>query len=161
MKEQDLLKKVFEKTNATNQEYWLKQCDDKESAIALSMLFVRESLKLIQKPNQTEWLDATIKDLEFRIGRDDLYSTGFLPEKPNLLSAVKSVKESNVDRSALTHIIRESQKDVLYGMFSLLGGGHCFEDGLESAWELFEIDEDGKPKRGFVMMNEIVNEFEN
>ena len=60
--------------------------------------------------------------------KTDIYSLGFRPEKPNLLSAVKAVKSSNVDVAALTHIIRESQKEVLYGIFSLLGGGHCFEE---------------------------------
>ena len=159
MNEQELLKKVFKDTKVEDQNYWLEQCD-KQSALALSMLFVRESLKLLQKPNQTEWLDATIKELERRIGKDDLYSIGFLPEKPDLLAAVKSVKDSNVDTAALTHIIRESQKDVLHGMFSLLGGGHCFEDSLESNWGLFELDDDGNPDKGFVMLNEIVCEFE-
>jgi len=64
-----------------------------------------------------------------------------LPEKPDLLVAVKSVMDSNVDIVAVSHIIRESQKDVLYPILSLLDGGHCFADSLESNWAVFELDD--------------------
>ena len=108
----------------------------------MAMLFLREAWEFVQSPGDSSWVEATIGELQSRVGRDDLYALRFLPERPDLLAAVKAVKESDVDIDAVTHIIREAQKKVLYGLISILDGGHCFSDGLESNWGLFELDEE-------------------
>ena len=159
MNDRDLLRKVFESTPVDDEEYWLEQCSEQES-VPMTMLFAREAWNLITDPGNTEWVDATIKEAESRVGREDLYAMRFLPEKPTLLAAVNTVKNSNVDIEAVTHIIREAQKDVLYGLLSRLDGGHCFADGLDSDWGLFELDEELEPKRPLMMLSEIAHMFD-
>lgn len=159
MDDKELLTKIFENTPVKNQDYFLDKCSESES-VPMTMLFAREAWKGVLASNQNEWIDASINSLKGRIGRDDLYSKAFLPEKPDLLSALEHIKESSVDESAVSYVVREAQKDLLYWIFSILDGGHCFSDGLDSNWALFELDEDLTPKRQLMMFQGTSHEFD-
>lgn len=159
MNDKELLAKIFGDLAIEDKDYWMDNCDDRQS-VPMAMLFLREAWEFVQSPGNSEWIDATIREMESRIGRDDLYALRFMPEKPDLLAAVKAVKESDVDIDAVTHIIREAQKDVLYGLISILDGGHCFSDGLDSNWGLYELDEELEPKRPVMMLKEVAHTFD-
>ena len=159
MNDKQLLTEVLKDSVVEDKDYWLEHCS-KSQSVPMTMLLEREAWKGVLKPDQVEWIDATIQSLEQRIGRDDLYALRFLPEKPTLLAALKSVKESGVDPLVVTHIVRECQKALLYRVFSLLDGGHRFEDGLDSNWGVFELDKDLNPRRPLMMFGDTAHEFD-
>ena len=159
MDDRELLAKVFADLDIADQDHWMNSCDDRQS-VPMAMLFLREAWKFIRSPGDSAWVDATITEMESRVGRDDLYALRFLPEKPDLLAAVKAVKESDLNVDAVTHILREAQKDVLYGLVSILDGGHCFADGLDSNWGLYELDEELEPKRPVMMLGDAAHLFD-
>ena len=159
MGDRELLAKILADITIEDKDYWMDHCDDQQS-VPMAMLFLREAWNFIRKPGDSEWVDATIREMESRIGRDDLFALRFLPEKPDLVAAVKAVKESDVDINAVTHIIREAQKDVLYSLISILDGGHRFSDGLDSNWRLYELDEELEPKRPVMMLSDVAHMFD-
>jgi hypothetical protein len=159
MKDKDLLQEILAETAVDEQEYWMNSCSTEES-VPMSMLFLREAWSGVMKAKQTEWIPRLIESLQERIGREDLYALRFLPEKPDLLAALQQVQENNTDLQALSYIVRESQKGMLYWLMQLLDGGFCFDDGLESNWQLFEIDDNGKPLRPFMMLQDVASEFD-
>jgi len=159
MNDKELLQKILEGTSVEDKNYWLEQCNSQES-VPMTMLLEREAWKGVIAPEQNEWIEETIDSLRSRIGRDDLYAKAFLPEKPNLLAALEHIKQSDVDLSAVSHVVRESQKALLYWMFSLLDGGHSFEDSLDSNWGVFEFDDELEPKRQLMMFRGTAHEFD-
>lgn len=159
MDDRQLMAKVLAELVIEDKDYWIDSCDDRQS-VPMAMLFLREAWNFIRRPGDSKWVDATIAEMESRMGREDLYSLRFLPEKPDLLAAVKAVKDSDVDIAAVTHIIREAQKDVLYGLVSILDGGHCFSDGLDSNWGLYELDEELEPRRPLMMLSDAAHLFD-
>lgn len=151
--------KVLKGVEFESKDYWLSQ-DSEQQSIPLTFLFAREAWRGVIEPEQTEWLDQMKTDLESRKDRDDLYSLRFLPEKPDLLSALSTLKAQGVDEKALSFLIREMQKNTLYHLSSLLDGGHCFHDGLVSDWGVFEMNDSAVAKRQFLMLCEMLHELD-
>ena len=56
--------------------------------------------------------------------------------------------------------LREAQKDVLFGLVSILDGGHCFSDVLDSNWGLYELDDELEPKRPVMMLSDAARMFD-
>jgi hypothetical protein len=123
-------------------------------------LFARECWAGVLDPNDTAWLDSAIAEFESRQGRKDLYALKCLPEKPELLAALKEVKGGAPSIAALTLLIREAQLSVLGNITRLLDGGSCFHDGLEDNWVLAARDDKGNPGKGFGSVAEMVWDFD-
>lgn len=143
-----------------NVDHWLEQYELFKTPLLEKALFMREVWRPIIREGTTDWIDSTIADLESRVGRTDLYALRFLPEQPDLLAALRHVKESDVDLKAITHIVRESQLSLLGWIISVIDGGHCFEDGLSSNWSLCANDSDGEPLEPFHDMKGYIWDFD-
>jgi hypothetical protein len=112
--------------------------DDECTPIFPKILFMKHVWDKVIRKNAGPWLRPTIDELENRVGRKDLYALRFLPERPELVEALKRIEDSNVDESDLTVIVREGQLAMLEHIISMIDGGMAFEKG-EDEWGLFEV----------------------
>ena len=156
----ETLLRILREARIDQADHWLGEEERYGTPILEKALFMREAWRPIIREGTTEWIDQTITSLESRIGRKDLYALRFLPEQPDLLAALQHIKGSDVELSAITHIVRQSQLSLLSWIISILDGGHCFEDGLSSNWSLCANDEDGEPSKSFGDMKDYIWEFD-
>jgi len=63
MSDRDLLRKILKDTPVENKEYWLDQCDERQS-VPMTVLLARAVWNFVQKPGVTDWVDATNDALE-------------------------------------------------------------------------------------------------
>ena len=158
--EERALIRVLNQAGIDDSESLLESHREYGTPVLAKAIFMREAWRPILRNGDSSWIDNTIEEMKSRVGRTDLYAKRFLPEQPDLLAALQILKRSNADLEAVTHIVRQAQVSVLDWLVSILDGGHCFEDGLDSCWSLCANDESGDPTIAFGDLKYEIWEFD-
>jgi len=156
------LRRIFTEMGVEDPDYYVKEADeyDEPTPMLSKVVFMRECLKTLIKANDEKWIDEHIEAYQKRTGKKDLYSLRFEPEMPELLTALLNVQEKGVDPKNLGLIVREYQRHVLASVISLIDGGYAFEEGVDSDWGMFQIDDDLMPTYGFGDMKDMIWELD-
>jgi hypothetical protein len=160
--EEQTLRRILNEARIPNPDEWVEDSERYDLAILAKAIFLREAWRPILRKSDNSWIDEIINELENRIGREDLYAKRFVPEMPDLLVALKSIKASGVNPADITTIVREFQLSLLDWLMSILEGGHCFEDSLSDCWTLVGVDPKAPvgPSQTFGPLKELIGGFD-
>ncbi|WPD22961.1 MAG: hypothetical protein SD837_00060 [Candidatus Electrothrix scaldis] len=160
--DEEKLRKVLADCGIEDIDYYVNEADAYRTPTPMlsKVVFMRECFSAILRKDNKNWLDDHIEAHERYMGKTGLHSKMLDPDVPELLAALVRVKEQGVDPKDLLIIIREYQYDVLGSISSLIDGGIVFEEGIESDWGLFQIDEKLKPTYDFGNIQDMIWDFD-
>ena len=153
---------ILEAAGIDNVDYYISEADAYSEPVPMAeiALFLREAWRPVLASDAEGWVTELVDELDSRGERDDLYALRFLPERPELLAALKDVAASGVPEQSLSTVVRAFQVGMLEHLVNLLDGGHCFEDGLVDNWSLASLDENLDPQYRFGDMKHMLWEFD-